>query len=427
MGYDKVKIKQICGLMVLAAGLILALTYSEQIFRAIGLGVRIASPFIIGGVIAFVLNLPMNLIEKKLLKRWRGKVADKLKRPLSMVLSLILVVLILNLVLLTVIPQLSKTIGVLGNKIPAFAENVIDWLELMSKEYPQIQEEVKKLEELEIDWAQLGDNIFGFLKSGFGNVVTSTVSVASSIIGGVVNFVISLIFALYILSQKERLENQGRRLLVAYLPERICRKVEHILALLYRNFSKFITGQCLEAVILGTMFVIVMTIFRMPYAVMVGVLIAFTALIPIVGAFIGCGVGTFLILIENPMQALVFVILFLVLQQLEGNLIYPRVVGNSVGLPSIWVLMAVSLGGSLFGVVGMLTFIPILSTVYILLRESVNERNKDKPIKISVQKAEPVEEKRRSTGKIIVDKTGRTPGTAENMQEDKKEKKKTKK
>lgn len=402
MGFDKVKIKQICGLMALAAVLILALIYSKELVGAIALGIKILSPFVTGAVIAFVLNLPMNLIEKKLLPKWNGKVAQKLKRPISMVMALLLVILIIILVLVTVIPQLSKTIMVLGNKIPAFMETVLVWLEQLSRDYPQLQEEVAKLAEIKIDWAQVGESILSFLKNGFGNALTSTFSVATGIIGGVADTVISLIFALYILSQKEKLENQGRRILAAYLPERVDRKVTHILALLYRNFSKFITGQCLEAVILGTMFVIAMTLFRMPYAVMVGVLIAFTALIPVVGAFIGCAVGTFLILIENPLQAFIFLILFLVLQQLEGNLIYPRVVGNSVGLPSIWVLMAVSVGGSLFGVAGMLTFIPLLSTVYALLRDSVNERNAKRPVVNAV-----LSEKAKTSGtpsKIIVDK-----------------------
>ena len=392
MGFDKVKIKQICGLMFLAAALILALIYSKELFGAITLGFRILSPFITGAVIAFVLNLPMNLLEKKLLAGWKGKIAQKLKRPISMVLALLMVILIIILVLVAVIPQLSKTIMVLGNKIPDFMDNVLIWLEQLSRDYPQLEEEVAKLAEIKIDWAQVGDSILGFLKNGVGNALTSTFSVATGIIGGVTDLVISLIFALYVLSQKEKLENQGRRILAAYLPERIGQKVEHVMALLYRNFSKFITGQCLEAVILGTMFVIAMTLFQMPYAVMVGVLIAFTALIPVVGAFIGCAVGTFLILIENPVQALVFMIMFLVLQQLEGNLIYPRVVGNSVGLPSIWVLMAVSVGGSLFGVAGMLTFIPLLSTVYALLRESVNSRNAGKIIENSCQPEQKTEE-----------------------------------
>ena len=164
----------------------------------------------------------------------------------------------------------------------------------------------------------------------------------------------------------------------AYLPEEINTKIQYVLKLLHKNFSSFISSQCLEAVILGTLFVIAMTIFGFPYAVLIGTLIAVTALVPIVGAFIGCAVGAFLILVEDPILAIGFVIMFLVIQQLEGNLIYPKVVGNSVGLPAIWVLVAVSVGGSLFGVVGMLIFIPITSTLYTLLREDVNERNAKK-------------------------------------------------
>ena len=433
MGFDKVKIKQICGLMFLAAALILALIYSKELFGAITLGFRILRPFIIGAVIAFVLNLPMNLLEKKLFAVWKGKIAQKLKRPVSMVLALLMVILIIILVLVAVIPQLSKTIMVLGNKIPDFMDNVLIWLKQLSLEYPQLEGEVAKLAEIKIDWTQVGDSILGFLKNGVGNALTSTFSVATGIIGGVTDLVISLIFALYVLSQKEKLENQGRRILAAYLPERIGQKVEHIMDVLYRNFSKFITGQCLEAVILGTIFVIAMTLFRMPYAVMVGVLIAFTALIPVVGAFIGCAVGTFLILIENPVQALVFLIMFLVLQQLEGNLIYPRVVGNSVGLPSIWVLMAVSVGGSLFGVAGMLTFIPLLSTVYALLRESVNSRNAGKIIENSCQTEQkteetpkPVEHKNEKSSKAVEQKLNRnyTSATSSKIIVDKRNQKK---
>ena len=317
----------------------------------------------------------MRGIENTLFKRWKGKAADRLKRPVSMVLAIVLVVVIINLVIITVVPQVTKTVGELGNKIPVFVDNVITQLNKLSKNYPQLQEQVAQLQKLEINWDKVVDSVGGFLKNGVVSVLSSTYNVASSIIGAVVNGVISFIFALYILSQKEKLASQGRRILSAYLPKRAENKSGHVLALLYRNFSNFITGQCLEAVILGTMFVISMTIFRMPYAVMVGVLIAFTALIPIIGAFIGCFVGAFLILINNPIQAVWFVVLFLVLQQIEGNLIYPKVVGNSVGLPSIWVLMAVSVGGSLFGIAGMLFFIPLMSTLYSLLRDSVNARN----------------------------------------------------
>ena len=375
MGFNKEKIRQVRWLMVLAAALVLALMYSSVVFKGVAVGVGIIKPFIIGGAIAFVLNIPMRGIENTLFKKWKGKSADRLKRPVCMVLAIVVVVLIINLVIITVVPQVTKTAGELGNKIPVFVDNVITELNKLSRNYPQLQEYVAELQNVEVNWDKVVDSVVSFLKSGVVSVLSSTYNVASSIIGGVVNGVISFIFALYILSQKEKLASQGRRILSAYLPKRAENEISHVLALLYRNFSNFITGQCLEAVILGTMFVIAMTIFRMPYAVMVGVLIAFTALIPIVGAFIGCFVGAFLILINNPIQAVWFVILFLVLQQIEGNLIYPKVVGSSVGLPSIWVLMAVSVGGSLFGIAGMLFFIPLLSTVYSLLRDSVNTRN----------------------------------------------------
>lgn len=378
MGFSKEKMKQISRLMVLAAVLVLAVIYSDVIFAGIGMAFRIAAPFIVGGVIAFILNIPMKAIEEKLLGKWKGKAANALKRPISMLLAIIFVILIITLVIITVVPQIKSAANVLGQKIPTFINNILIELEKLSEQYPQLEEQIAALEKIEVNWQSIGNTVVNFLKNGVGSMLTSTVSVASGIIGGVVNTVISFIFALYILSQKEKLADQGKRILSAYLPEKANAYVLKVFALAYRNFSKFITGQCLEAVILGVMFIVAMSIFRMPYAFMVGVLIAFTALIPVVGAFIGCAVGAFLILIENPILALWFVVLFLVLQQVEGNLIYPRVVGNSVGLPSIWVLMAVSLGGSLFGVAGMLFFIPLLSTVYALLRESVNNRNAKK-------------------------------------------------
>ncbi len=392
MGFDKEKIKQIKGLMVFGAVLVLAIIYSSSVVAGIVLAINIAKPFIYGGAIAFVLNIPMKLVENKLLRKWRGKAADKLKRPISMVLSILLVILIIAVVFNTVVPQLTATIAEIGRKIPEFAQQVVSMLDEFSQNYPQLEEQVSKLESLRINWESLSDGVIDFLKNGMSSMLTSTVTFASSVIGGVVNLFISVVFALYILGQKEKLEDQGKRIVTAYFPKKASDKILEVMALLYKNFSNFITGQCTEAVILGAMFVIAMTIFRMPYAVLVGVLVAFTALIPIVGAFIGCIVGAFLILIDDPILAIWFVLMFLVLQQLEGNLIYPKVVGNSVGLPSMWVLMAVSLGGSLFGVAGMLFFIPLFSTFYVLLRESVNSRNTAKQALQKVRADQEMEE-----------------------------------
>ncbi len=380
MEFSKEKIRQIKRLMLLAAFLVLALVYSEWVFGSIRFLFGILSPFLIGGVIAFVLNIPMRAYEEKLLRGWQGKAAVKMKRPLCLIMSIVSVTLVLAVVVWTVVPQVASTASEVGRKIPAFTADVMEELERLADKYPELTQQIDKLEDLDINWDSMLNSIFRFLKNGAGDMLNSTVSVASGIISGIVNGVISFIFALYILVQKERLADQGRRVISAYLPEAMGRKLLEICSLLHKNFSSFITGQCLEAVILGGMFVVAMTVFRMPYALMVGVLIAFTALIPIVGAFIGCAVGTFLILIDNTVMALWFIVLFLTLQQLEGNLIYPRVVGNSVGLPAIWVLMAVSVGGSLFGVVGMLFFIPLMSSCYALLKESVNNRNRGKKV-----------------------------------------------
>lgn len=382
MEFSREKIRQIRHLMVLAALLVLAIIYSDKVFQGISFFFGILSPFLIGGAMAFALNIPMKAFEEKLFARWKGKSAEKMKRPLCLVLSIIALILVIAVVVGTVVPQVVTTASEIGKKIPAFTDRLMKNLERLAKDYPKLTEQIDKLEHMEINWDSVLNSTIDFLKNGAGDMLNSTVSVASGIISGIVNVVISFIFALYILAQKERLEDQGRRIVSAYLPEKAGAKVLEICSLLYKNFSSFITGQCLEAVILGTMFVVTMSLLRMPYALMVGVLIAFTALIPIVGAFIGCAVGAFLILIDNPMQALWFVIVFLILQQIEGNLIYPKVVGNSVGLPAIWVLMAVSVGGSLFGISGMLFFIPLTSACYALLRESVNNRNAGKRLPV---------------------------------------------
>ena len=221
------------------------------------------------------------------------------------------------------------------------------------------------------------ERFIDFFRSGAGNVLDSTYAAAKSIVSGVYTFFIAFVFACYILLQKEKLSVQVKKLMYAFIPKDW---VDILLALgsvTHKTFTSFLTGQCLEAVILGGMFFVVLSIFRIPYALLISVLIAFTALIPIFGAFIGCGVGALLIFMINPIEALVFVVIFLVLQQIEGNFVYPHVVGSSVGLPSIWVLVAVSVGASLMGVVGMLIFIPIVSVIYTLLKGIVNRRLKE--------------------------------------------------
>ena len=297
------------------------------------------------------------------------------RRPVSLLMSLGFVILVVALVVVMIVPELVEAIADIVQQVPVALERLVLWLNEMAVRYPQLDQSAAVLAQLEENWQEIVENALSMLKHGLGSVVSTTIGVAGSVISGVTTTFIAFVFSFYLLMQKEKIAGQVKRVLTAYLPPRAAERTVQVCCLLDKNFSSFIAGQCLEAVILGSMFVVSMTLLRMPYAVMVGVLIAFTALIPIVGAFIGCFVGAFLILLENPMQAVAFVVLFLVLQQLEGNFIYPRVVGSSVGLPSIWVLAAVTVGGSLFGIVGMLVFIPLISTAYSLLRDSVNARN----------------------------------------------------
>ena len=329
----------------------------------------ILSPFILGGAIAFVLNVPMRAIERHLYPTARR--GAKLRRPLALVLTLLAVIAVLTLASTVIGPGIAEAVSSALDQMPAAFNRVQEWVNGLAVYLPQLQD---FLAEMAIDWASVSRKALELAQNWGAALLSSGGGFIGGVVSGVSTFLIALIFAFYILLQKERLARQGRQVLYALLPERGADRVLEILRLTSRTFSSFLSGQCLEAVILGTLFVVSMTILRMPYALLVGVLIALTALIPIVGAFIGCAVGALLILMVDPVKALVFVILFLVLQQVEGNLIYPHVVGSSVGLPSIWVLCAVTLGGSLMGIVGMLVFIPLCSVFYALFRTFVKER-----------------------------------------------------
>jgi len=347
----------------------------------------VLSPFLIGAALAFILNVPMRFLESKLFptdKKKKQPFPKGLARAISLITTLLLVIAVILVLVLVVVPQLATTIAGLGETIQSAAIRFLTWAELQFANNPQI---VEYLETLTIDWKAFDwesilSSVVNFLKNGAGDMLSSTIGVAKNFVSGIATFFIAFVFSVYLLLQKEKLGLQLRKALYALLPQKSADKTISVCAFSQRVFSSFITGQCTEAVILGGMFFVAMSLLKMPYALLVGCLIAVTALIPIVGAFIGCGVGAFLLLMVSPMQALIFVIMFLVLQQVEGNLIYPHVVGNSVGLPSIWVLAAVTIGGNLMGVVGMLVFIPLVSVVYSLFREFVYKRLKERGIKV---------------------------------------------
>jgi len=368
MDLNKDNVKKILGIITFTLVLLAVLLNLAAVKTQLAFLWGIVFPFALGGAIAFILNIPMTAIEKQ---ARRTKMKETIIRPISMVLSILFVFAIVAVVLVVVIPQLGKTVDNISKGMASFLPKAQVWLEGV---FADNQEILKYIESLEFDWNGFLSQFKDFALSGAGNVISYTMSATMIVINGVVTFFIAFTFALYLLSQKENLGRQCRKVMNAFLSKNAAERICYVCSLSHSTFSKFITGQCLEALILGAMFVVSMTIFRLPYAILVGVLIAFTALIPMVGAFIGCGVGAFLILMVNPMQALIFIIMFQVLQQIEGNLIYPHVVGNSVGLPSIWVLFAVTVGGKLMGIAGMLIFIPLMSVLYTLFREWVNKR-----------------------------------------------------
>lgn len=382
MELNNENMKKIRHLIVFTALIILCFWKYTIVFQAVKFVIGVVFPFILGGAIAFVFNVPMHFIENRLIQeKWKEKykIVRKTARPVSLVLTIIFVIGIVAAVLFGVLPQLTGTIAKLGYSIQTFIPKVQEWA---NDWFHNNKEVMAYVNQLEFNWDKVIEVALDWVSNGAGNIVESGVTAAVNIVSGFATFFIAFVFACYILLQKEKLGVQAKKVLFAFVQKGRAEAAIEVCSLTYRTFSNFLTGQCMEAVILGTMFVIAMSIFKMPYAWLIGILIAFTALIPIFGAFIGCAVGTFLIFMIHPIQALWFIVLFLVLQQIEGNLIYPHVVGNSVGLPSIWVLAAVSIGGSLMGVVGMLIFIPIVSVLYALFREIVYLKLKKNNIKI---------------------------------------------
>ncbi len=373
-------VKQIRGLIIFTAVLIVCLWKFDVVISAFRFVLNIVYPFLLGGAIAFALSVPMNFVERKLFTE--RKISEKYKRKYARGISLMLVIAgvtgILAMMIFGLLPQLAGTFANLGKSIQEFIPQVQGWADHWFHNNKEIMNVVNNLE---FDWNKIMEAAAGFLKNGAGSVLEILPLIRQKIL--LVQwerFLLHLYSQFIFCCRKRKLGRQAKKVLFAFVRKGRAEAVLEVLALTYKTFSGFLTGQCVEALILGAMFVIAMTLFRLPYALLTGIVIAFTALVPIFGAFIGCAVGAFLIFMVSPFKALMFIVLFLVLQQIEGNLIYPHVVGNSVGLPSIWVLAAVSVGGSLMGIVGMLIFIPLMSVVYALFREVVYIKLRQKNI-----------------------------------------------
>jgi len=405
MEFNKQNIRKIMIIIISALLLYFGLLKFDDISKAAGTFLTIIMPFIVGGSLAFILNVPMRWIEKWLKRLFSGKktvpektetaVPEKTKsvkttepvkkngkkakkpgsvtlvRVLSLVITVFLFLGVLFMIVFLLVPEIGRSADMIVDKLPAFKLTFEKALAELAVKYPSIK---NYLDDFNIDWESIGQGILNFVNNAGGSMLSSTIGVATSVAALVFNSIIAFVFAMNILLQKEKLAAQGKRIIYAFLPKPAADRTIYVFSLTSDTFARFLSGQGREAVILGFLFFIAMIIFRFPYALLISILIGVFALIPMFGAFIGCVFGVFFIMIVDPMMAVWFVVLFLILQQIEGNLIYPFVVGGSIGLPSIWVLVAVTVGGSIAGVVGMLVFIPLASVLYVLFREIVGKR-----------------------------------------------------
>lgn len=375
MEKDNKKFKNIVLLILIAAISFWIVNNLSIVGNAFNIIFDIVFPFILGGCVAFILNLPMSFFEGKLLKlkNKKGKqiLGQKFVRILSLILAVIVIIFVLTLIIDLVLPELINVAKIFVDNVPYYAMALKD----LAKDMPNLEEIVKEanlnLESLKTE-----------LLEKVPNLVSSSISVITGLFSGITSFIISIIFAVYILTGKEKLAMQTKKIILAYFSKEKAEKIFNFGNIANKTFSNFFTVQCLEAAILGALCMIGMLILKIPYAGTIGILIGVTALIPLVGAFIGVIIGAILIASVDIIKVITFVIFVLLLQQFEGNVIYPRVVGSQVGLPGMWVLVAVSVGGSLFGIPGMLLGVPCTSVIYTLFKNDVDKKISEKHIKV---------------------------------------------
>ena len=371
---DKKQVKSILFIGFILITFCWIINNMDKCLLLIGNFIHLFLPFLFGAAIAFILNVPMREIEKHLFQSKKTLRFGRFRRTVAFFITIIFVLAIITIALFVIIPGVINAITQLIKQVPVATDNLVLFVERTGKQYPDIVDEiVKQISNYKFDAQKL-------LGSGVKSILSTGIAAVSSVLSGFVTTFVGIIFSIYILFEKDNLRRQTKKVLYRIFSEKRADRIKKIMILTDTTFSNFLRGQCLEAVILGSLFCIVLLIVGMPYAFLIGILIAFTALIPIVGAFIGCILGAFFIAMLNPMQALLFIVIFLILQQVEGNLIYPHVVGNSIGLPGLWVLAAVTIGGKLFGVIGMLLFIPICSVCYALFKHYINSENNEEEL-----------------------------------------------
>ena len=363
----KIETRTIIKIAVAVFALYLGIHYWSNISGVLAKILSAATPLILGFVIAYPLNILMSFFERHYFPRSKKNGVIKSRTPVSLLLAIITLAAFVAVIMVLIIPQLISCIKLLITQIPSFMEGLVLFLEEHEINSSAILDKLAS-----IDWQTRINQLIEKFVSGFGDIFGMVVSTVSTVVSGVTTVVIAVIFAVYMLLSKRKLSSQANKVLTKFLKPELYKKLKHVLDVLNDSFHRFIVGQCTEAVILGVLCTLGMFILRLPYAPMIGAVIGFSALIPVVGAFIGGGVGAFLILTESPTKALIFLVFLVILQQIEGNIIYPKVVGSSMGLPAIWVLVAVVVGGGVFGIPGMIIGVPLVGALYKLAKEYLN-------------------------------------------------------
>lgn len=372
---NRKNVRKILFIITLSIIVYLILKNISEVIGAVRHGIGILTPIWIGIALAFLINLPMKFFERLFLPKSEKPIVAKVKRPLALALSYLVFFAVLALILFMLIPQLIELVKILSTAIPAFYINAERWISELSEDIPRLEE---ILQSLDMDWKNMGETLVNIFTSGTTTLFNSAINLLVSIFNLTLDFILGLFLSIYILLGKEKLKSQLERVLNAFLKERQAKKIIKVGSLTNKTLSNYITGQLLQALLLGLLCFIGMLIFRFPFAPMISVLIGITALIPLVGSLVGTFIAAFMIFMISPIKALWFVVFIIVLQQLDNNLIYPKIMGNSIGLPALWVLAAVTLGGSLMGILGMLISVPLFSVLYVLFREATAAREKKK-------------------------------------------------
>lgn len=379
------KYKKILYICLITTILFFVLLNLNFVFEKFIFLIGIISPFIIGLVIAFICNLPMSFIRDKIFKKFiKNKKYTKVIDIISMIISYLILLITVVILLYILIPQLIKSISQLISKIPEFSK-------LISKEfnkYPFMTDFAKRIQKSfsDLSMNDIVSKSFGLIKDS--GIFKGAGGIFSSVMGSLTAFFLGFVFSIYVLINRKKLKIQTERMLYSIFKETTADYLMHISKLNYEVFSNYIVGQVTDAIILGILCFVSMLIFKIPYAGMISVIVGFSDLIPIFGPIVGTVISALFILIESPFKAFIFIVMLLLLQQIQGNIIYPFIVGNKVGLPAMWTLVAISLGGSLFGIIGMMTFVPLTSVIYVLLGEFTNYMLKQKNINIEEKNKE---------------------------------------